>query len=291
MAKNHCAVSSTPPVSMFRCLFLFFAMCSRVFARAASLPATFTAVSAPSFYASYRVLQGLSSSPGEIVSDKSLPLEHSLLECGGVSFGKGCYLGQELTARTHFQGVVRKRVWPAYATTRGQDAGMRGKSLPHLLAAAAASAASGSQQPPPTDADPFKQLQFYFPFFDPSIPSIPTDTPIMRAPATASVAPAAAAGEGATPAPAVAAAKEVSRVLSSQHNVFLAMLRSEHVEDETHTLHLQLQSDAPARDALFTVVPYQPVWWNRPAAADADVDADADAKQTEGGDSTEAGRT
>jgi folate-binding protein YgfZ len=252
------------------------------------LPSTFTIVSTPSFYDSYRVLQGLSSSPIEIVSDKSLPLEHSLLECGGVSFGKGCYLGQELTARTHFQGVVRKRVWPAYATTRGQDAGMRGKPLPQLLAAVAF-AASGSQQPPPTDADPFKQLQFYFPFFDPSIPSIPTDTPIMRAPATASVAPGAAAGEGATPAPAVAAAKEVSRVLSSQHNVFLAMLRSEHVEDETHTLQLQLQTDAPVGDALLTVVPYQPVWWNRPAA-DADANADADAKQTEGDDST-AGRT
>jgi hypothetical protein len=72
--------------------------------------------------------------------------------------------------------------------------------------------------------------------------------------------------------------------------VFLAMLRSEHVEDETHTLQLQLQTDAPAGDAL-TVVPYQPVWWNRPAPADADADADADAKQTNGSDLTEAGRT
>ena len=29
-----------------------------------------------------------------------------------VSFSKGCYLGQELTARTHHTGVVRKRVMP-----------------------------------------------------------------------------------------------------------------------------------------------------------------------------------
>ena len=29
-----------------------------------------------------------------------------------VSFSKGCYLGQELTARTHHSGVVRKRVVP-----------------------------------------------------------------------------------------------------------------------------------------------------------------------------------
>jgi len=29
-----------------------------------------------------------------------------------VSFDKGCYVGQELTARTHFQGLIRKRVMP-----------------------------------------------------------------------------------------------------------------------------------------------------------------------------------
>ena len=29
-----------------------------------------------------------------------------------VSFSKGCYLGQELTARIHHTGVVRKRVMP-----------------------------------------------------------------------------------------------------------------------------------------------------------------------------------
>ena len=29
-----------------------------------------------------------------------------------VSFTKGCYLGQELTARAHFTGVVRKRILP-----------------------------------------------------------------------------------------------------------------------------------------------------------------------------------
>ena len=27
-----------------------------------------------------------------------------------VTFNKGCYLGQELTARTHYTGVIRKRV-------------------------------------------------------------------------------------------------------------------------------------------------------------------------------------
>ena len=30
----------------------------------------------------------------------------------GVSFQKGCYLGQELTARTHHTGIIRKRIMP-----------------------------------------------------------------------------------------------------------------------------------------------------------------------------------
>ena len=30
-----------------------------------------------------------------------------------MSFEKGCYVGQELTARTHHRGVVRKRIVPA----------------------------------------------------------------------------------------------------------------------------------------------------------------------------------
>lgn len=43
------------------------------------------------------------------------------LECNcdylhGVSFHKGCYIGQELTARIHHTGVVRKRLMPLFFT-------------------------------------------------------------------------------------------------------------------------------------------------------------------------------
>lgn len=40
----------------------------------------------------------------------TLPLDIGLHLINGVSFNKGCYLGQELTARTHFTGVLRKRL-------------------------------------------------------------------------------------------------------------------------------------------------------------------------------------
>ena len=41
---------------------------------------------------------------------EALPLEYNLDGVNAVSFDKGCYIGQELTARTHFTGVIRKRI-------------------------------------------------------------------------------------------------------------------------------------------------------------------------------------
>jgi folate-binding protein YgfZ len=56
-----------------------------------------------------------------------LPLECNLDGLNGVSYVKGCYIGQELTSRTHFRGVVRKRVVP-FALPRGVHAA-RGDAL------------------------------------------------------------------------------------------------------------------------------------------------------------------
>ena len=53
---------------------------------------------------------------GEGITDlppaSSFPLECNCYYLHGVSFHKGCYLGQELTARTYHTGVVRKRLMP-----------------------------------------------------------------------------------------------------------------------------------------------------------------------------------
>lgn len=41
-----------------------------------------------------------------------MPLEYNLDALNGISYSKGCYVGQELVARTHNRGVVRKRLMP-----------------------------------------------------------------------------------------------------------------------------------------------------------------------------------
>jgi hypothetical protein len=38
-----------------------------------------------------------------------MPLEYNFELFAGVAFNKGCYVGQELTARTHFRGQVNQR--------------------------------------------------------------------------------------------------------------------------------------------------------------------------------------
>lgn len=40
------------------------------------------------------------------------PLNCNLHQINGVSFSKGCYIGQELTQRTYYTGVIRKVALP-----------------------------------------------------------------------------------------------------------------------------------------------------------------------------------
>ncbi len=48
----------------------------------------------------------------DLVAEKSLPLEFNFFELGGVAFDKGCYIGQEVTARMKHRGRLRKRLLP-----------------------------------------------------------------------------------------------------------------------------------------------------------------------------------
>jgi folate-binding protein YgfZ len=43
---------------------------------------------------------------------EAIPLEYNFAGLNAISFDKGCYVGQELIARTHHRGVIRKRLTP-----------------------------------------------------------------------------------------------------------------------------------------------------------------------------------
>ncbi|KAL8742557.1 MAG: hypothetical protein Q9184_008237 [Pyrenodesmia sp. 2 TL-2023] len=59
-----------------------------------------------------RMLYGVPQGHSEIISREALPQESNIDYMGGIDFRKGCYVGQELTIRTHHTGVVRKRILP-----------------------------------------------------------------------------------------------------------------------------------------------------------------------------------
>lgn len=61
-------------------------------------------------YTRLRILHGVPDGPD--FHHSPLPLHLALHVLNAVSFNKGCYLGQELTARSHFTGVLRKRITP-----------------------------------------------------------------------------------------------------------------------------------------------------------------------------------
>jgi tRNA-modifying protein YgfZ len=46
------------------------------------------------------------------VLEKSILLESGFDELNGVDWQKGCYIGQELTARTKYRGLIKKRLFP-----------------------------------------------------------------------------------------------------------------------------------------------------------------------------------
>lgn len=58
---------------------------------------------------------------GECLQNR-IPLECNLDLLNYISFNKGCYVGQELTARTKFKGLVRKRLIPFLVSQQEESA-------------------------------------------------------------------------------------------------------------------------------------------------------------------------
>jgi folate-binding protein YgfZ len=58
----------------------------------------------------HRLALGVTEGRAELGSDKTLWLECNAAELGGVSFTKGCYVGQENTARMNYRSKVNRRL-------------------------------------------------------------------------------------------------------------------------------------------------------------------------------------
>lgn len=84
-------------------------------------------------YDPHRMALGLPDGSRDMEVEKALLLENGFEELHGVDFKKGCYIGQELTARTHYRALIKKRLMPvtiagaapagAALTVAGADAG------------------------------------------------------------------------------------------------------------------------------------------------------------------------
>lgn len=59
-----------------------------------------------------RYLNGVAEGGLEMTEGSAVPLEYSLDSLNGVSYTKGCYVGQERISYTHYRGVIRKRCIP-----------------------------------------------------------------------------------------------------------------------------------------------------------------------------------
>ncbi|MBY0500840.1 MAG: folate-binding protein [Alphaproteobacteria bacterium] len=66
----------------------------------------------PKDYDVHRLKLGIPEGGIDLIPEKSIPLECGLDELNAISWTKGCYMGQELTARTKYRGLVRKRLFP-----------------------------------------------------------------------------------------------------------------------------------------------------------------------------------
>lgn len=59
-----------------------------------------------------RIAAGVPQGPVDLMPERALMLEAGLDRLGAVDFEKGCYVGQEVTARTHYRGLVKRRLVP-----------------------------------------------------------------------------------------------------------------------------------------------------------------------------------
>jgi folate-binding protein YgfZ len=63
-------------------------------------------------YDRHRLALGVADGSRDLPAEKALLLESGFDELNGIDWQKGCYMGQELTARTKYRALIKKRLLP-----------------------------------------------------------------------------------------------------------------------------------------------------------------------------------
>lgn len=70
-----------------------------------------------------RLSLGVPDGSRDLIPEKSIPLESRLDALNAISWDKGCYMGQELTARTKYRALIRKKLFPVTIVGPQPEAG------------------------------------------------------------------------------------------------------------------------------------------------------------------------
>lgn len=80
--------------------------------RGEPVPITAFSKSDSAAYDRLRLSLGVPDGSRDLAIDKAILLEAGFDELNGIDWQKGCYVGQELTARTKYRGLIKKRLVP-----------------------------------------------------------------------------------------------------------------------------------------------------------------------------------
>ena len=91
-----------------------------------------------SLYQARRIANAIPEGAADLTPNRALMLEAGLDLFSAVDFQKGCYIGQEVTARTRYRGLVKRRLIPVKGTNLAPDQPLLqdGKSIGQLLSIA-----------------------------------------------------------------------------------------------------------------------------------------------------------
>ena len=62
-------------------------------------------------YHAHRIALTIPEMPYDLISGDSFPLLSNMEEMHAIDYAKGCYVGQEVTARSKYRGTLRKKIW------------------------------------------------------------------------------------------------------------------------------------------------------------------------------------